>query len=280
MGSKFSNGFTIIELMLFLAITGLLIAGILANASNSLNDQHYREGVESVRNKLSAQFAKVYSLTNDSPSSGSMGNVDPCEAIAGNTSVHIQRGTSGCFYVGRLVEVVPGDQKSQLRITPVVAKPRPGFNAGQFYANQQSSGASATSGGVTELNARYQIAKYDGNTNLVESDQFDWGLAAVNPGAGNSMLTMSLLILRSPIDGTVQAYNLLAKDPGTIDYNNLGSRLNSDYANDVKFCLADLTGSLDPPQRLAIIVHKSATNSSDVETRLNKAVEAGGGPEC
>lgn len=277
MGSKFSNGFTIIELMLFLAITGLLIAGILVNAANSLNDQHYREGVESVRNKLSAQFAKVYSLTNDSTSLTGEGSVDPCQAIEGNTSVHIQRGTSSCFYVGRLIEVVPGDQKSQLRITPVVAKPR--FESGRLYQDQQSSGGSATEGGAT-LSDKYEIAKYDGNTNLVENDQFDWGLAAVNSGAGNTMVTVSLLVLRSPIDGTVQTYNLLAKDPGTIDYSKLGSRLTAEYMGDVKFCIADLTGALDPPQRMAIIVHKAATSSSDVETRLNKPAEAGGGSEC
>lgn len=279
MGSKFSSGFTIIELMLFLAITGLLIAGILVNAANSLNDQHYRDGVESIKNKISAQYAKVYSLTNNNTVGGGTTNIDPCQALDGNTSSTTLRGTSGCLYVGRLVQAIPGNGMSNLRISPVVAKPRPGFDAGRFYANQQSAGGSATQGGTTELNARYQIARYDGNADLIENDQFDWGLAAVPPGS-NAMSTISLLIIRSPIDGTVQTYNLLANDPGAVDYTNMGSRLTAAYSTDVKFCVADLTGALDPPQRMAVLVHKAATGPGDVETRLNNPPNEGGGPAC
>ena len=278
MGSKFSSGFTIIELMLFLAITGLLIAGILASAATSLNDQNYRDGVESTKNQISAQFAKVYSLTNGDMAANSE-NIDPCQVLEGNNSAMVQRGASNCLYVGRLVQVIPGTNSSTLRISPVIAKPT-AANPSRIYSNQQTAAGNANES-VNSLTQRYRIARYDANPELITDKEFDWGLAAVQPGTVRDQIEVAILVLRSPIDGTIQTYNLLATSPGSIDYANLGDRLTVNNLTDAKFCIADLngnpTGSLDPPQRMAIIVHKAATGPGDIESRLNKQ---SGDPEC
>lgn len=277
MGSRFSPGFTIIELMLFLAITGLLIAGILVNAASSLNEQHYRDGVEATRSIISAQYAKVYSLTNDSTVGGTS-NIDPCQVLEGNDSAVVRRGTSDCLYVGRLVQIIPGTVTSTIRVSPVVAKPNEAYNPTRIYNNQQS-GASDANASTSTFAQRYQVARYDGNNDLVESQELEWGLAAVSPGTDNQM-SMALLILRSPIDGTVQTYNVLATNPGAINYANLSDRLTSSNLTDVKFCVADLSGSLDPSQRMAVLVHKAATGPGDIETRLNNPANEGGEPAC
>lgn len=278
MGSKFSSGFTIIELMLFLAITGLLIAGILVSAATSLDDQHYRDGVESTRNQISAQFAKVYSLTNGDMA-GDSENIDPCQVLEGNDSAIVQRGASNCLYVGRLIQITPGENSSTLRVSPVVAKPT-AANPSRIYSNQQTAGGYANES-VNTLTQRYRIARYDANPELITNKELEWGLAAVVPGTVRDQAEVAILVLRSPIDGTVQTYNLLATSPGSIDYANLGDRLNVASLTDVKFCVADLngnpTGPLDPPQRMAIVVHKAATGPGDTETRLNKE---SGEPEC
>ena len=277
MGSKFSSGFTIIELMLFLAITGLLIAGILVNAAGSLNDQHYRDGVEATKSSISAQYAKVYSLTNDS-AIGGVANIDPCQVLEGNTSSTVRRGTSNCLYVGRLIQVIPGSTASTLKISPVIAKPNEAYNPARVYQNQQSGAGSANSS-TSAFADRYRVARYEGNGALVENKELEWGLAAVAPGS-DTQVNVALLVLRSPIDGTVQTYNLLATNPGAIDYTNLSSRLTTENLSDVKFCVADLTGSMDPSQRMAVLVHKAATGPSDVETRLNNPENEGGGAAC
>lgn len=277
MGSKFSSGFTIIELMLFLAITGLLVAGILVNAANSLNSQHYRDGVEATRNAIAGQYAKVYSLTNDT-TIGDTSNIDPCQALEGNSTSAVRRGTSDCLYTGRLIQIEPGSASSTLHISPVIAKPNADYNPQRIYDNQQSDAGSANSS-TNSLTDRYRFARYEGNSELVENQELEWGLAAVRPGQ-NAQQDVALLILRSPIDGTVQTYNILAAGPGVVNYSDLGPRMTSANLADVKFCLADLTGSLDPAQRMAVLVHKAAAGPGDVETRLNNPATEGGGTAC
>lgn len=284
MGIKTSSGFTIVEVMLFLAVTGLMISGVLINATSSINAQQYREGVESLRNTMAGQYAKVYSLTNGI-TSGDSSNLDPCQYLDDN-ELTVVRGTSDCFYTGRLVEIKPGgdgEVASTLQVSPVIAKPLLA-NPGRLYDNQSTNAGSANSsinpatGQEYTLSERYQFARFEANSELVEKKKLDWGLAAVRPGTDTPM-RVSLLILRSPVDGTVQTYNLLAgdQDPDTIDYESVGPILTAAAYSAVKFCVADLSGSLDPPDRTMISVQRGATGSGDVETRMTNE---GGDPAC
>lgn len=274
MGSKFSSGFTIIELMLFLAITGLLISGILVNAASSLNDQRYREGVEATRNIISAQYAKVYSLTNEASSRDAH---SPCSTDAPVGSSIELRGVSNCLYVGRLLRITTVAGVSRTTLTPLIAQPVAA--SGRVFENQQSTGGQANR---SDSWSQYVVKQYDGSANLTEEKEFDWQLAAVRPGNARPATPMdvSLAIVRSPVDGTVMTYDLLAQSPGTIDYNNLSGRFTLASQADVKFCIADLEGTLDPPQRMAILLRKAATGPGDVETRLNNPAEEGGGAAC
>ena len=45
--NKLSGGFTIIEVMLFLAVSGVLAAGILATVGGTIGAQRYRDAVDS-----------------------------------------------------------------------------------------------------------------------------------------------------------------------------------------------------------------------------------------
>lgn len=292
MGIKTASGFTIIEVMLFLAVTGLMMAGILVSATSSINAQQYRDGVESTRNSIASQYAEVYSMQIFSLTGEGTGgerndiNIDPCRWLDGN-EVNVNRGTSDCFYTGRLVQILPSDSgettASLLRITPVVADPL--LTGGRLFQNQQSTAGEANAATINPdtgvpytLSERYLFAKYEGDGQLVQEKRLDWGLTAVAPGT-DEPVRISLLIIRSPVDGTVQTYNLLAgdRDPTAINYENLGSLLDATSFADAKFCLADLSGSLDPSQRTAVMIERGATNSGDVDARL---LTEDGAPQC
>lgn len=253
MGIRVSPGFTIIEVMLFLAITGLMVAGILASASSSLNSQRYLDGVEAIRNLISSEYAKVYSLTNSRDRS------DPCLGVPATDDVW---GTSDCLYAGRLVEMEDSGVNSEhvMVVRPVVA------------TEDMSEPVDDPLRRFT-----YTVASED---DLTESRPLEWGLSAVRLG-DDTRARVAFLILRSPLDGTVITYNLLGGDPSrTIAYDNLNASMghSETLTTPVVFCMADLDGPLDPSTRQAIVISERATSAADVETRFGDGT--GDNPTC
>ncbi len=273
MGNRYNQGFTIIEVVLFLAITGLLMAGILGNISGSLNTQRYRDGVELTRDKIAAQYNKVYSLTNDyevdSLGEPKLQNDDPC--VPGGK---IYRGTSECLYVGRLIDIRSYDnaRSSEMSMMPVIAEPSEAikdYRNSQRFGDQTTDGSSAYTGNML---VDYTFKQYPGvNDWLIEKDELAWGLAAVRLNTpkntqASDVQSITILVLRSPVDGTVTTYNLRTRGDYDVTTPTLNSFMQPDNLQEVSFCLADRSGVIDPPQRAKVIVHKSAASQSDIET--------------
>jgi type II secretory pathway pseudopilin PulG len=266
MNTRFTSGFTIIEVMLFLAITGLLIAGILGGTTASLNSQRYRDGVENFRNEIRSQYETVYSLTNlNTTDAGALGSnsVDPCSIMEDDTTpLKSYRGTSNCLYVGRLIKLEPNDKGDATKVTiaPVVAKIlKPAAYSGVF----EVAGAEVESAqDVTDSNG-LQAAVFDENNNLVTTKEIEWSLAAVNPNS-DSIKSVGFFIFRSPMTGSVSTYVVDNLSPDHL--KQLQEDIVIGQVKDVKLCLADLGGALDPPTRSAVIVHGGATGPGDIET--------------
>ena len=55
----FRRGFTIIEVMLFLALTGLLLVGILGGLGGNIARQRYNDAVQDLANILRDQYSFV-----------------------------------------------------------------------------------------------------------------------------------------------------------------------------------------------------------------------------
>lgn len=94
--SQYRRGFTIIEVVLFLAITGLMLAGILASVGAGVNGKRYTEAVDSFQDFLISQFDQTDNVANtansDSPTV-------QCRLDTSSKPV----GTTDCSVVGRLV---------------------------------------------------------------------------------------------------------------------------------------------------------------------------------
>lgn len=101
-GGTTSRGFTIIEVILFLAITGLMLAGVFAGISGSVNRQRYQDASTSLMDFFQGQYNlvdNVHSNRSDTVSCGTGGV---------NLGSPQPRGTSDCSIIGRYVTTSDG----------------------------------------------------------------------------------------------------------------------------------------------------------------------------
>ena len=57
MSARTETGFTLVEAMLFLAITGLLTVGILVGSGVAISQQRYRDSVNSLKSFIQDQYS-------------------------------------------------------------------------------------------------------------------------------------------------------------------------------------------------------------------------------
>lgn len=114
--SRQRQGFTIVEVMLFLAITGLMIAGAMAAVSGTINRQRYTEAVNSFHDYLQGQYSLVSSVRNNRPDTAACGagGVTLGGTIDG-------RGTSNCTIAGRYIRT-DGAGGRTIKSSPVYAR--------------------------------------------------------------------------------------------------------------------------------------------------------------
>ncbi len=235
-----SKGFTIIETMLFLAITGLLVTSIMVGMGVSINRQRYRDSVTSLQSFIQQQYSDVANVNNGRDSGWI------CDSLSGSvvqTSVNsgISRGKSDCVVLGRLIVVNP-DGKS-LSVNNIIGSSSP-----------KSSSATNDVKAFTDYNMR--ISPVD----TIKKD-IEWGASLALPGK-NSVPTLSILILQSPISGVIRTF---VSSSSVINDSNIKSIINiNGLSEPAKMCI-NPTG-LFSSARMAVVINAGASSSAGVET--------------
>lgn len=174
-------GFTIIETMLFLAITAALAVAILVGTGAAINQQRYHDAVNSLRSYLQDQYSRVSTVSNDRD--GHYG----CDGAGqvSTTGTGEARGTSDCLILGRLVSVDDSGQR---------------LAAANVVGYRQAVGPQATD--IDELKA-YKI----GLSPIDTDDQVvGWGATIVQPKTTKPQAA-SILIVRSPLSGRILTFS-------------------------------------------------------------------------
>lgn len=110
MMSQSHKGFTIIEAMLFLAISGFLAIALLVGAGGAIQRQQYRDSVQSFADFLKGEYDRVINVENDR-------GLATCP-LGGGAS---HRGQSSCLIVGRVVTADASHQGREYSSFPVYA---------------------------------------------------------------------------------------------------------------------------------------------------------------
>lgn len=230
-----NSGFTIIETMLFLAITGALIAGLLVGVGGSINAQRYRDSVVSLQSFLQRQYSNVSNVQNDI----AMGDVSACSGA---------KGQSDCVIVGKYITPAPAGSVQNLEVQTVLLNLTPNSIAGSNDIDAITNGNIYT----TTINETYNL---------------DWGVSVKSLLSTSESDNFSILIIRSPSSGVILTFI----DPGsTISSTELknalkGSISNLTSSNSISLCVNPNGLSGGTPS--AVTVNAGSANASGVETK-------------
>lgn len=192
------RGFTIIEVILFLAITGGLFAALMMGVSVGVTQQRYLDSVRSYKALLQDQYVAAVNTRNEDI------NTVKCNA-SGDGSLESDetnqsyrnpvRGASKCVILGRAIQIVqkPGGTLVAPATTEIITSSVTGYDSG------------VTTGSDKEAIASYQpkVALFDRQT---ASINWDGKLTQAERRDQAGLSTAVVLILRSPISGSIVVY--------------------------------------------------------------------------
>ncbi len=261
MGKTDDTGFTILETMLFLAITGVLIASMLVGVGTSINIQRYRDSVTSLKSFLQSQYSDIANVQND------RGNNWKCNsnAVTSQSGALESRGQSDCVIIGKYISIVNGTTT----VAPVVA----------FESSTSGSGSD-----IAILKSNYKLELSTVNQ---QTDSLEWGTTIAWPVSGSGARTpttprsIAILIVRSPESGSVYTFTSDNPPPAA---NVTDTTLKAMLVTGVgaapsqqqrTLCL-DSQGLVFTPN-MAVFIHAYASSETAIETRSNDVIAALGG---
>lgn len=235
-----SSGFTIIEVMLFLAISGLMMAVVLASAAAPINRQRYRDSANSFVSFLQGQYDRTVNVQNDRDEKLK------CTLEAGIADVGgvNGRGTSDCTIIGRYISSTNG--------LDLVSR--------AVYSTKQIDN-SITNDTTSLLNSGLIVSDLGDTMNY----KMEWETSLVGKSDAN-VLPLHILILRSPSSGTIRTYVRTGSN-GSISEIIQGSASKPSRVS-IDLCI-DEKGLTDRSLRTGATLVKDASNSSGVKKMVD-----------
>lgn len=216
-----TRGFTVIELMLFLGVSGALFAALMIGVNSTIAQQRYKESVISYSSLLQDQFFQVMNTRNE--------REDNLACQSGNVSQPVEggqaKGTSSCVILGRAIQVERNG--SAVRTWSVIGEDQP--------LDSGSDDTTALGSYVPKLWSSSTNSNPDAN--LV---RLDWDSMLMPTEDSGPYSQASFLILRSPVSGLIRVF--ASNDPLP---NDLKERLTPEAANAViTNCVTGSSGSI------------------------------------
>ncbi len=257
MNFKPKKGFTIIEVLLALAISAALTAAIMATVQVSINRHRYLDSVTSFRDFLRGQYDQLNNVAVTNVDDKNLAEMENC----GDSGTGHQRygtGRSNCLMVGRLIKIEPdGPEQSKVRTKRI------------FYDEQINTVNSSNDfeNFFNQGDNQSNVEKFDIETIKMsdkEEEYFlEWStklLTPDNPPQPVNDITATILIVRSPDDGTVRTFTAIGDYFDNTSYLvpliNQGSQA-------IDFCVRPANNPYGPVR--AVRLNANATNSSAIE---------------
>lgn len=225
------DGFTIIETMLFLGISGLLIMGVLVGTGVSINIQRYRDSVVSLKSVIQQQYNEVANPIN------SRSNDFECDSSGVSVGSSF-KGQTNCVLLGKYIKK-DASSANRFTIKKVIG-----------YYNDESTPPVGTD--IQVLN-QYNIKV----TNLDEEIyEIDWGASVSSPAQ------FYILIAKSPESGLIKTFITT----NTLSDNSVASIITSpNLGRNLNVCIN--SNGMFAGNPMSVFINSYAANASSVETR-------------
>ena len=237
-------GFTIVETMLFLGITAFLIVGFLAGTGSTINNQRYRDSVESLAAVIQQQYSEVSNVSNTRDIASSMTCTGLADIYLGGSSPK-KIGQSDCVFLGKYITYTANTDK--LLIRTVVGSP---------IAATDPLSENSDIAALSDYNIKPMAATTSNEYNL------EWSPTLVN--VSNTPISFSILILRSPLSGSPRTF---INSTAIISDGNLKTSLvqAGPLSTSLKMCVK--RDGISAMKKSAVMVIANATASSGVQTQ-------------
>ena len=237
-----TSGFTIIEVLLFLAVSAALIMGIMLNASKSVDQQRYEDSVQNFSEFLRTIYSEVSNPRGKDSGTGG--------------------GRSNYAMYGKLVtfgEAAENNPENRIFVYDVVGETN--------EENEQGTTIEL----LKLLNADVIERKNDTTRVIAKSSDYsvNWDARVENPD--HSKYVGAILIVRSPVSGTIFTYSLsgitveVQKAIANGSASVLKPKLDSFTTNSVSLCVAAEGISVYNGKRYNIRIANTSHDSSGVE---------------
>lgn len=240
---RIQSGFTIIETMLFLAVSVGLFAALMLGVNATIAQQRYRDSVSSFEALLQDQYTKATAVANDRAQTWTCG-----AEIKQSTDHTTLPGTTDCLIVGRFVQLRHG---SDIVTGDVIA----------YHVDTAAlEGVQNDIEALTNAMTLTTLTQVSDSTADEETTPLDWGSTArVLDATGNHAGHgdgFTLAIIRSPLSGQVMTF---AVNEATMDWKNTIITSRS-LKNTLSVCVVPSFGVSTPLEEIAITANASTAN--------------------
>lgn len=240
------TGFTIIELLFFVAISGLLTISLLAGWTVMVNAQSYKDSARSLVIAIQDEYDSVYNVTADRDATYGCGQQGQQVNVSNSQTKNAKnsRGTTDCVIMGRYLELNGTSMTSRpiLGIEPAVP----------------SLTITTDKAAILE----YLPTRLQDDNESIPTGTFDvpWGASPYFKTDKSQAVHLSIVIIRSPTTGTIYTYHQSLNEsqqlPGAQDVIQNGTQ-------------SELTLCLDPAAVvgqgvLAVRISANANSSESV----------------
>lgn len=240
------GGFTIVEVILFLAVTGLLMIGVLVGSSATLGQQRYRDSVNSLKGLIQEQYSSATNVINDSIENPVCTRTGAEIRFADETKQ--ARGTSECLQIGRFLLV----ESTETTTYSVIGE-----------STVEEMGESDTE----------TLQNYALTLTSPEVRPIAWGAKVVVPKKKDD-LRAGVLILHSPLSGSIITYAQSSLTESEVEHIKAGTYdlaaiVSDSNVKEVNLCV-DSQGLSGMGRRMAVRIGAGASGQSSVEIPLER----------